>query len=383
MSKTSLKVSLSAQNTIIALFGNWDFQTDFKHLKTLQEVIKKYSKNPQVYFIIDFNEASKIDFIFANFLLECLHISLAKFHFINLTKKMSKILETFQTFSPQNDLIAHKKIYINNNFLFFNKILMIFGKKIIQNYNKILDFCSFTGLSLYFLFQALLNPKKIRLSPLLYHINESGFKALLVSTVTALIVGAAITYQGAIQLQSLGAPLASIDTTAKLALREMGPFILALIVAGRSASSFTTQIGVMKITEEISAMKTMGFNLFDFIVTPRILALVIVMPLLVFLNDIFTLLGGMLAIKYQLGIGFTQYIERFYETVSWNHFWVGIIKAPFFGLAIALVGIFRGFEVKGGTEEIGRLTTISVVNALFWIIFINAIFSIIFTKMQI
>lgn len=384
MSKTSLRVSLSPQDTAITLLGNWDFQTDSKHLKELSKLLEKYSKNP--YLVIDFSEVSRIDFIFASFLFECLHKFSIRFHFINLTQKASKILETFQTFSPKTtqtnfDKNSHTSSF--GKFSFLTKIFSALGGKLAQNYGKMLDFFSFTGLSLYFLFQALLHPKRIRLSSLFYHINESGFKALPVSLATALIVGTAITYQGAIQLQSLGAPLASIDTTAKLSLREMGPFILALIVAGRSASSFTAQIGVMKITEEINAMKTMGFNLFDFIVIPRILALMIAMPLLVFLNDIFTLLGGMLAIKYQLDIGFSQYIERFYETVNWNHFWVGIIKAPFFGLAIAMVGIFRGFEVRGGTEEIGRLTTISVVNALFWIIFINAVFSIVFTRIQI
>lgn len=386
MSKTSLRVSLSPQDTTIALFGNWDFQTESKHLKELLRLLEKYSKNSHNRLAIDFNEVGRIDFIFASFLFECLHKLSIRFHFINLTQKTKKILETFQTFSSEITQLSnsYKNSYTSSfgKFSFLTKIFSALSTKLAQNYGKMLDFFSFTGLVLYFLFKALLHPKRIRLSSLLYHINESGFKALPVSLATALIVGTAITYQGAIQLQSLGAPLASIDTTAKLSLREMGPFILALIVAGRSASSFTAQIGVMKITEEINAMKTMGFNLFDFIVIPRILALMIAMPLLVFLNDIFTLLGGMLAIKYQLDVGFSQYIERFYETVNWNHFWIGIIKAPFFGLAIAMVGIFRGFEVRGGTEEIGRLTTISVVNALFWIIFINAVFSIVFTRIQ-
>ena len=199
---------------------------------------------------------------------------------------------------------------------------------------------------------------------------------------TAFIVGGAISLQGAIQLQSMGAPLLSIDTTAKLSLREMGPFILALVIAGRSSSSYTAQIGVMNITDEINAMRVMNFSLMEFLVLPRFLALVVVMPLMVFLADAASIFAGMLAIKAQLGISFLQYAERFYESVGWSHFILGIIKAPFFGAAIAMVGCFRGLQVYGDTEQIGKATTTSVVNTLFWCIFINAVFSIIFTRLN-
>ncbi|PAF49485.1 ABC transporter [Helicobacter sp. 12S02232-10] len=375
MPQTSLRIIQDSQKTIVSLEGNWNFQTNSKYLEALKVSLKDVKKTPLV---IDFGSVVHLDFVFAVFLLNLLKSFSLHPELINVSDKMERILEIVRAWISKENL--DQKNFRPNR---FGNIFEKMGKHIERFYQNSLDFLNFCGMTLYFFGQSLRHPSKIRIAPLFYHINESGFKALPVSILTAFIVGSAVTLQGAMQLQGMGVPLMSIETTAKLSLREMGPFILALVIAGRSASSFTAQIGVMRITEELDAMKTMSFNLFEFLVLPRVLALVVAMPLLVFLADAFALFGGMVAIKYQLGIGFGHYIERFYETVSWNHFWVGMLKAPFFGWAIAMVGCFRGFEVKGDTESVGKLTTISVVNALFWIIFINAVFSVIFTKLNI
>lgn len=382
-----LKIIEDSKNLILCLNGDCNFQTHSKYIDVLKSNIKATSKE----LIIDFEYTKNFDFMFAVSLFSILRTHSADTIFINASEKICKILETISAVLPK--IVQKSDTHTSSKNLSQTAMKNVFkqllspmewvGKSLYKTFDKTLDFFNFTGLSLYFFAKSLLHPSRIRIAPLFYHINESGFKALPVSILTALIVGSAITLQGAIQLQSMGVPMMSVETTAKLSLREMGPFILALVIAGRSASSFTAQIGVMKITEELDAMKTMNFNAFEFLVLPRVMALVIAMPLMVFLSDAFALFGGMLAIKYQLGIGFGQYIDRFYDTVGWNHFWVGMIKAPFFGWAIAMVGCFRGFEVRGDTEEVGRLTTISVVNALFWIIFINAMFSVIFTKLGI
>ncbi|PAF47817.1 ABC transporter [Helicobacter sp. 12S02634-8] len=374
MPRTSMQITHDSAKTIVCLEGNWDFQTESKHLEALKNVLK----NRPLSLVIDCACIQRIDFIFIVFLLDLLKSFDLNPEFIHTPNKMTRLLQTIPKDNPsastQKELIVSRR-----SWNIFEKM----GRYIEDFIQESLDFLNFCGMTLYAFTQALAHPLRIRIASLCYHINESGFKALPVSVLTALIVGAAVTLQGAMQLQGMGVPLMSVETTAKLSLREMGPFILALVIAGRSASSFTAQIGVMGLTEELDAMKTMNFSPFEFLVLPRVLALVIAMPLLVFLADAFALLGGMLAIKYQLGISFGAYIERFYDTVSWNHFWVGLIKAPFFGWAIAMVGCFRGFEVKGDTESVGRLTTISVVNALFWIIFINALFSVIFTKLNV
>ena len=165
-----------------------------------------------------------------------------------------------------------------------------------------------------------------------------------------------------------------------ITLRELAPLLAAIVVAGRTASSFTAQIGVMKITEEIDAMKTMGFDPFIYLVVPRIIAMIIIMPFIVFLADMASILGQMLVAYSYLDIPYSTYFDRFNDLVKIKHFWVGMIKAPFFGLVIALVGCLRGLQVEGNTESIGEKTTISVVNAIFWVIVIDSIFAIFFIE---
>jgi len=165
--------------------------------------------------------------------------------------------------------------------------------------------------------------------------------------------------------------------------RELAPLITAIIVAGRSGSSYTAQIGVMKITEEIDAMKIMGFDIYSFLVIPRIAAMIIALPLLIFFADIIGIYGGLLVAKYQLNITPAQFLDRLHSSVDVRHYLVGILKAPFFAFIIAAIGCFRGFQVSKNTESIGKYTTISVVNSIFLVIALDAIFSIIFTEFDI
>lgn len=258
--------------------------------------------------------------------------------------------------------------------------LLRLGEKIKESLKGLGRFASFLGETLFAMGRSLKESRLIRLKATLYHIEESGIKAVPIIALTSFLVGIVMAYQGAIQLEKFGASIIVVEMTGMLTLRELGPVIAAIVVAGRSASSYAAQIGVMKITEEIDAMKTMNFNPYAFLVIPRVIALVVVMPLVIFLSNVAGLLGEMLIIKSYLGIGYLQYIERFYEMVEIRHLWVGLIKAPFYGAIIALIGCFRGFQITGSTESVGRYTTISVVNAIFWVIALNAMFSIIFTE---
>lgn len=343
--------------------GVWDFHATRNRLKSLASALHK-QRITQITFAND----AKIDLAFGIFLKQHLQDTPEIIASEQIQATLSQCLVAAIPPTPKRSFIK----------LFFAGI----GRSVYEFFQSFVDFLNFVGMSFYYLVIALFRGD-IRFTPLLYHINESGFKALPVSLLTAFIVGFAIALQGAVQLELMGAPLLSIEMTAKLSLREMGPFILALVIAGRSASSFTAEIGVMRLTDELDAMKTMNFHPVPFLVIPRLFALILVMPLLVFLADAFSLLGGMLAVYLQLGIDMGSYIDRVYETVSWTHFFIGIVKAPFFGAAIALVGCFRGFCIKENTQELGRITTISVVNALFWIIAINAIFSFITSRLEI
>lgn len=344
------------------LEGACDFHTSKKSVHALEKAL--LVKNGVRY--IDLGKVSNIDFTFIMF---CLTLA-PDVDFIASDAQALEVISIAKECARNARGVIIPKEHKDG-------MLEALGRSITTGYYVFSSFCNFLGVLLLHIALAFMHPSRLRINSLLYHINTSVFEALPIGLLTSFIVAAAITLQGAIQLNALGAPLMSIDTTAKLALREMGPFILAIVIAGRSASSFTAQIGAMRLTEEINAMKTMGFDIYDFLVIPRLLALVLAMPLLVFLADAISLLAGMMVIKFQLGISYEGYIEHFYETVSLTHFFIGLSKAPFFGAAIALVGCFRGLEARGDTESIGRYTTISVVNALFWCIAINALFSFI------
>ncbi|MGL2670844.1 ABC transporter permease [Helicobacter pylori] len=369
-----LEMRKDGANSVLILRGDWDFKTSVFRLDEL----KKNLLDHQGSLKMDFSGCQKVDFIFGMFLFDLIKERSLNIELCNVSENNACALKVVKDWLEKEEDLESKKAGKK-----YELLITKLGKSIVETYNTFLNAFNFCGMILFYFIKSVFNPKRFCITPLLYHINESGFKVLPVSILTVFIVGFAVALQGTLQLQDMGAPLMSVEMTAKLALREIGPFILTLVVAGRSASSFTAQIGVMKITEELDAMKTMGFNPFEFLVLPRVLALVIVLPLLVFIADAFAILGGMFAIKYQLDLGFSSYIDRFHDTVGWNHFLVGIVKAPFWGFAIAMVGCMRGFEVKGDTESIGRLTTISVVNALFWIIFLDAVFSIVFSKLNI
>lgn len=357
----------------IKLFGICDFSLPKQSRESLSKEICDVSSTQKVR--IDFSGVSKIDFIFCAFLYE---ISRGyDLEFIGTSAQIEEIFDTLRSsFTLSDSEYSHY-------FLSLKSFLYSIGSRLEQVTQGVINFLNFCGMCFWYFLRSLFNFKHFKLKSLVYHMNESGFKALPVGLLTVFIVSYAIALQGVLQLEKMGVPIMSVEIIAKLSLREMGPFIVAIVVAGRSSSAFSAQLGVMNLTEENSALKTMNLSLFDYLVLPRLLALVLVMPLLVFLADGMSLFASMLAVKSQTGINSVQYLERFYEYVSINNFWVGICKAPFFGAAIALVGCFRGLHVKGDTESIGKETTKSVVNALFWIILINAVFSVITTRLDI
>jgi phospholipid/cholesterol/gamma-HCH transport system permease protein len=232
------------------------------------------------------------------------------------------------------------------------------------------------------MFHTFLHPKNIRIKETFYHIHQSGFNALLIIGLTSFLVGMVIAYQGSVQLAKFGADIFIVDTVGISIVRELGPLITAIVIAGRSGSAYTAEIGAMKITEEIAAMRTMGFDPYNFLVLPRIFALIIALPLLIFFADIMGILGGMTASIMQLNISFNQFIERLHEVLEVKHYILGMIKGPVFAFIIASIGCFRGFQVSDNTESIGLHTTASVVNSIFLVIAFDALFSVIYTELN-
>lgn len=304
---------------------------------------------------------------------------------INLSKKASKVEFTGVSSRYKKLLTIIDKSYKTEKPIQFKKNLFLrtLAQKINSFYIYIREFLYFLGelfMKTLYLFK---KPKNFRLKETVYFIQTSGLNALPIIGMTAFLVGTVIAYQTIVQLAKFGADIFVVDTSAISITRELGPMITAIVVAGRSASSFTAEIGAMKLTEEIDAMKTMGFQPLYFLVLPRIVALIIALPILIFFSDMIGILGAMVATKAQTGISFEMFIERVYEVLSLKHYVIGISKGPFFAFIIAVIGVFHGLKVSEDTESIGKETTDSVVNAIFFVIVCDALFSVIFTKLGI
>lgn len=262
---------------------------------------------------------------------------------------------------------------------FFYKI----GLWSVQSKETMTNFFSFVGGATHALKDLLLHPYKFRFKATLYQIQTSGVAALPIIFLTSFLIGVVIAFQGAVQLEKFGANIFIVEMVSISVARELAPLLTAIVIAGRSASSYTAQIGVMKITEEIDAMETMGFTSWQFLILPRVIGLMISLPLLVLFADAVSIFGGMVVASSSLGISFEEFLLRMQESVELKHIYIGLIKAPIFGWIIAVIGCFRGFQINSSTESVGKYTTISVVNAIFWVIAMDAIISVFLTELDI
>lgn len=304
--------------------------------------------------------------------------------FIEYLKYFRQEVEVGVVGYTQEQKEMHTLLSHNSNEILHPKevtFLETLGKNTIELLHDIRDFVTFLGHMTMSLFHTWLNPKAIRIKETVYHIHQSGFNALIIIGLTSFLVGMVISYQGSVQLAKFGADMFIVDTVAISITRELGPMITAIVIAGRSGSAYTAEIGAMKITEEIAAMRTMGFDPYTFLVLPRVIALMIALPLLIFFSDIIGIFGGMVASKMQLGISMTQFSQRLYEVLEVKHYLLGMIKGPVFAFIIASVGCFRGFQVSDNTESIGLHTTASVVNSIFLVIAFDALFSVLYTEL--
>jgi phospholipid/cholesterol/gamma-HCH transport system permease protein len=238
--------------------------------------------------------------------------------------------------------------------------------------------CAFIGEIIVVFLGACVQPRRFRMGAVVRQMLEVWIKALVIVGVLTFLIGVVIAYQGVQQLRQFGAETFTVEAVGIGMFRELGVLLTAIIVAGRSGSAFTAQIGTMQVNQEIDAMRTIGLNPIEWLVLPRILALVLSMPLLAFWGDMTGLLGGAVACTIYLDFTFVQFFDRLRDTVGIWHFYTGMIKSPVFGFVIAAIGCFEGLQVRGSAESVGQLTTRSVVESIFCVIVLDAVFSIIF-----
>jgi phospholipid/cholesterol/gamma-HCH transport system permease protein len=231
--------------------------------------------------------------------------------------------------------------------------------------------------------RAVLHPRRLRPISIARHVYDTGITAIPIVALIAFLISVIIAYMSAQQLISFGATIFVVDLVTIGVLRELGVLLTAIIVAGRSGSAFSAEIGAMRLNEEVDALIATGVDPFEVLVLPRVLGLIIALPLLTVIADIIGLMGGALLCRFLLDMPLTQFVDRVNEAIAPTTFWVGIIKAPVFALAIGLAGAYRGMQVRGSSRELGRLTTVAVVQSIFLVILADAVFAILFLELDV
>jgi len=252
------------------------------------------------------------------------------------------------------------------------------GKATVNIVKDNLALLSFVGETAVSLLAVLLHPRRWRGRAILHNIQIAGFEALPIVGVTAFLLGIVIAYQGADQLKHYGANIFVVELLGYAMLREFAPLITAIIIAGRSGSAYAAQIGTMVVTEEIDAMQTLGIKPMELLVLPKLLALMLALPLLTLFADLIGIIGGMLMAASQLDVGMHEFIDRFATEIPLKTLLIGLGKSLVFAIVIVIIGCYQGFRTKGNADSVGRQTTRSVVQAIFLVIVLDAVFSVIF-----
>ena len=291
----------------------------------------------------------------------------------NLSERQQALME----FVPDEQLEAPRKSPLSAPVEFFTNI----GKRTVEGFAFLFSLFSFLGEVFVRVFRNLAQPAHFRLAAITRHIHETGVQALPIIGLLGFGISMVISYQGATQLRKFGADIFTIDLTVISLLREMAVLTTAIMFAGRSGSAFAAEIGVMKMRGEVDALKTMGLDPIETLVVPRLIALLITLPALTFFATLVGLVGcGVMAVT-QLDLSVSTFLARVHEVATPDMFFIGMIKAPVFALLITAICAYQGINAKGSAENVGKLTTLAVVQSIFLVIMADALFSIVFAQM--
>src|SRR3982750_4439914 len=254
------------------------------------------------------------------------------------------------------------------------------GEWVAEAGSTLIGLLGFFGSTLIGFANVIRRPKRFRLNAVVQRFDVVGVRALGIIGLMSFLIGIVVAQQGAVQLQQFGAEVYTINLIGRITVRELGVLMTAIMVAGRSGSAFAAQIGTMKITEEIDAMRTIGVSPIEALVLPRMMAAILMMPLLAFWAILTALFGGGLFVWLDLQIPPLTYVQRLQEVTPLTDLWIALIKAPVFGFIIALAGCFQGMLVQGNSEEVGSRTTTAVVQSIFMVIVLDAVFAVFFSS---
>jgi phospholipid/cholesterol/gamma-HCH transport system permease protein len=257
------------------------------------------------------------------------------------------------------------------------------GKSVCEAAEEGLNLLNFLGVTIVTMLRVLAKPRRMRIVSLVNQIEQTGLNAMGIVGLLLFMIGVVLAFQSAEQLRKFAAEIFTADGLAILVLREIGVLIAAILIAGRSGSAFTAEIGMMKVNEEIDALRTTGVDPVEVLVLPRINALLLTLPLLTFFANVAALTGGTIMAVATLDVTYTQFVRQLADAMTLKNFIVGMVKAPVFAFLIGLVGCYEGLQVSGSAESIGRLTTKSVVESIVLVILADATFSIVFAYLGI
>ncbi|AIL12560.1 hypothetical protein IM40_01960 [Candidatus Paracaedimonas acanthamoebae] len=359
------------QKTTLKIAGSWQAK-DLKYLVNLLN-LQNYPATTEI--IVDCKDLKGLDTSGA-WLLNRFFKGYSHLRFVNATPQTEALLQQVKNYNilPSREAIASPD-HLSDLFDFLAHL----GQKTVSFSKTFLHSLSFFGeicsRSKAFIFK----PWRFRSISLFHFLYEDGVKAVPIVGLISFLIGIVLVYQGSDQLRRFGAEIFTVDLLAISALREIGILLTAIVVAGRSGSAFTAQIGFMKLNQEIDAMIVLGLNPVEVLVLPRILALVIALPLLAFFADMMALTGGALMTSFMLDLSLEDFLHQLRLSIKPWTFWTGIIKAPVFAFFIALIGCFEGLRVHGGAQSVGMHTTKSVVQSIFLVVVLDAFFSILFS----
>ena len=369
------QLDTSSKPARLHISGDWTL-ANYARLKQLNaQLAGKYDDSTHV----DLDDVTRLDTAGASLLVELLgaeRVSQLADTTSRLPAADRALLQT--VYSSMRDFCVPTKAPEENTGI---QVLSRIGCAVDKLWQDSLKLLGFIGLILQTLARNLFRPKQWRITPVVAHIEQIGLNAAPIVVLLTFMVGAVVAFLGATVLANFGAGIFTVDLVAFSFLREFGVLLTAILLAGRTASAFTAEIGSMKANEEIDAIRTLGLDPMDLLVLPRVLALLIALPLLTFLAMMAGILGGAVVCIVSLGISPDMFISLLHSDIGVQHFLVGMVKAPFFAFLIAAVGCLEGFKVAGSAESVGEHTTSSVVQSIFIVIVLDAVAALFFMEM--
>ncbi|MEB0205010.1 ABC transporter permease [Pseudomonas sp. CCC3.1] len=369
------QLDTSSNPARLKISGQWTL-VNYARLKLLTEQLAgKYDAGT----LIDLDDVSRLDTAGASLLVELLGAERVAQLADSATKLPAADRALLQTvYSSMRDFcVPVKAVEVNLGIQLLSRI----GCSVNKLWQDTLQLLGFIGVILQTLARNLFRPKQWRITPVVAQIEQIGLNAAPIVALLTFMVGAVVAFLGATVLANFGAGIYTVDLVAFSFLREFGVLLTAILMAGRTASSFTAQIGSMKANEEIDAIRTLGLDPMDLLVLPRVLALLIALPLLTFVAMMAGILGGAVVCVVSIGISPDMFISMLHSDIGVKNFLVGMAKAPFFAFLIAAVGCLEGFKVSGSAESVGAHTTSSVVQSIFIVILLDAVAALFFMEM--